>query len=296
MKRGPMRRFVDAWTRLSEAEQQGRLYERAGLLPLFRLVAALFGEELPPARGEPVPAQTTERVQEWLCCYVRTRYYELLNLIALAVYTPFLAILLLHRHWALAVYCGLLMLTHKLALMTERYKRARVDDLLVQSGVETREASLEEVWRPREFRLPPVLATALAQLYFRPKPWERERFYRVLLAASFRSFVLFLFDVSGTHGLGTRDCRMLRGLRDMEIFERQTRVSEVTHLIGILQHVPFAVAAIAYRDVAVGLYVAFMLAVNTECVLLQRWHRARVWPLLHRRASDRLCPQTPPST
>ncbi len=47
MNRGPLRRFVDAWTRLSEAQQEGRLYECAGLLPLFRLVAALFGEELP---------------------------------------------------------------------------------------------------------------------------------------------------------------------------------------------------------------------------------------------------------
>lgn len=279
---GRLAAFVDSWCRLWEPERDGRVYERLGLVPVFRLIAGLFGERLPPASSEE-RHEGDARPEEWLRAYVRTRYHELLNLLAVAVYAPLLVWLALHARWGQAAYCCCLMLTHKAALMLERYKRARYDDLLTACGVEARTLPFEVLWKPQDAVLPPVLRASLARRYFTPRRFETDRFYRGLGLEAFRRFVLALFRASATDvptAVGSERFVSSRG--DVVAFERQTRIAEATHLTGMVQHLPFALGMVYARDLAGGVYVAGMLAVNLACVLLQRWHRVRLWPLLER--------------
>ncbi len=275
-----LRRFVDLWCEVGPAERGGRLYERLGLRPVFQFVAGLFGESLPPpsaaAVAEPQPG-------EWLRIYVLSRYHEILNLIALTVYTPFLVLLCLRRMYGFAIYCLILMLTHKAALLLERYKRARCDALLSDAGIVERYLDAPVIWRPKLSALPPVLRLGLCHWYFTPRRWETERLYTALGMGAFRAFVLRIVRATGTApetDMGYE--RFVSGRSELLAFETQTRVAEATHLAGIIQHLPFAIGMAAARDVAGEVYVAFMLAVNLACVLLQRWHRVRVWPVVQR--------------
>jgi len=277
-----LRRFVDAWCRLAQYEEGGRIYEKLGLRPVFVFIAALFGESLPAAASTPY-GTVPLRADEWLRTYIRTRYHELLNAIALGVYTPFLCWLIWQQRWGQAAYCAVLMLTHKLALLLERYKRGRYDELLRQAGIVARHMDFSQLWKPQEAVLPPVLTCSAARWYFQPKRFETERLYCALGVRCFQAFVLSIFRAAATEDTGPGSAeRFIGGREDVLAFEQQTRIAEATHLVGMLLHVPFAIGAVIARDVWGGAYVAGMLGVNLACVVLQRWHRVRLDPVVRR--------------
>lgn len=279
----PLRRFVDAWCAVREPERDGRLYERMGLRAAFQLIARLFGEQLPPASWEAAPAQADARPEEWARISVRSRYHELLNLIALVLYTPWLVWLLLEGRSGLAAYCLLLMLTHTMALLLERYKRARALAILAASGAGTLRMTLADVWRPQAVSLPPILVSRTVRWYMATKRFETDRLYRLLGLGLLRRFVLMLLRETSTDRIppGQED-RFIKSRADLCLFEKQTRIAEATHLAGMLLHIPFVAGVVLAKDRTGGVYVAFMLVVNLLCVLLQRWHRVRIWPAIVR--------------
>lgn len=294
-------RFVQAWTRVRRFERTGRIYEALGLRSVFSRIAGMFGEELPPSVSARSGSHGAPEAERLLRSYARTRYHELVNLIALAVYAALLAMLVIDGQGVLAVYCLLLMVTHALPALMERYKRARYEAILDSEGIADRTISVAAVWRPQAAKAPACLTGRLASAYFTPRRFETDRFYRMIGMEAFRAFVLRLFEATmpqgesaiaratGAPGAEADMDRFLKGRSDVIAFETNTRIAEATHLTGMLLHIPFAAAFIAERSLAGALYVALMLATNLACVLLQRWHRARLWPIVcsirHRSAS-----------
>jgi len=282
-ERSALRRFVDGWCRVTRLEREGRIYERLGLRPVFGLIAGLFGESLPPPSSVKVTSCTPDEAGEWRRVCVRTRYYETLNLIAIIVYTPFLTWLILYCSKAFAGYCLALVLSHIAALLLERYKRARCDGLLTAAGIQDRTVDAAQIWRPLTPNVPPVLKLAPIRWYFTPKRFESERHYRALGMGPFRAFVLMLIRATGTAAETDAGYERIVTTRSaVHAFEAQTRVAEATHLMGMAEHVPFLYAVFEARNAFGAVYLAFMLAVNLYCVMLQRWHRLRVWPVVQR--------------
>lgn len=290
-------RFVDGWTTLRAWERDGAFYERMGLRPLFALVAALFGERLPLRIGDagaeaadaigiaqPTGSAQNQRpthapdhaAEDLLRIYARSRYHEIVNLIALAVYAPLPVWLIALGLHIPALYVAVLLTPHALCIPLERYKRARADALLSARGITSRSLSLTDTWRPQLISLPPILRTRGAGRWFGPWPLESDRLYRRLGVRPFRAFVRALFGASATGGASETGRGFVRGRGDLAAFEAQTRVSEVTHVVGLLLHLPLLAVFVRIRSIPGILYVLFMLWVNLQCVLLQRWHRARI--------------------
>jgi hypothetical protein len=107
--------------------------------------------------------------------------------------------------------------------------------------------------------------------------------FRMVGVGAFRTFVLHLFRAAGSdHAADPYAERFLQGRSQLGAFDAQLRVSEVTHLVGMALHVPFVVSFAKPPHVLGLSYVGMMLATNLECVLLQRWHRSRLWRALRR--------------
>jgi hypothetical protein len=119
-----LRSGLHGWYRLRPSESGGRIYRTLGLVPLFRLMAGAFGERLPDAA---MPETDLRRVR------VQSRYHELINIMSIIVQSslPVMAVHVGHR--PLTVYAVLLLTTHILAIMLERYKRAVSEEALLAS-------------------------------------------------------------------------------------------------------------------------------------------------------------------
>jgi len=99
----------------------------------------------------------------------------------------------------------------------------------------------------------------------------------------FRAFVLTIIRATGTAPEADAGYEGIVTSRSaVHDFEAQTRIAEATHLMGMVEHVPFLFAVLEARNTFGAVYLAFMMAVNLFCVMLQRWHRLRVWPLVRR--------------
>ena len=129
----------------------------------------------------------------------------------------------------------------------------------------------------------------LLDLYFRPKPFERGgRLYERMGILLFKRFVVWLGPKIGVR----RDRPNAYFLWDrsaagISAFERKTRRSEVIHLIGVV----LPVISIARRllehnsDAGVFMVAGMIFVVNFPPVLLQRYPRARIYPLLEKMSS-----------
>jgi hypothetical protein len=144
---------------------------------------------------------------------------------------------------------------------------------------------------PREVDLSIVVSCVypLLDLYFRPKPFERGgRLYKWMGILLFKRFVLWLGPKIGAR----RDRPNAYFLWDrsaagISAFERRTRRSEAIHLIAVV----LPVIEIASRlpgdksDAGVFMVAGIILVMNLPPVLLQRYTRARIYPLLEKMSS-----------
>ncbi len=270
------RSLWQAWLSVSACERGGRLYERAGLRPLFGLVARMYGECLPPPAGESLTGafgtDEARRVIWW------SRYHEVVNVLAIAVQAPLAPLGAAVGSAPLAAYGGALCAMHAACVGLERYKRARCLDLLPDGPGSARPAA-------RYAPAPALLGRRSAALWFAPRRFETEAFFRGTGAQAFRRVVLWVYSVAfaGTEGGRSGPDFLPRGAASLAGLDGQSRVAEVSHLFGLLLHVPFLVAAI-HRGMAVGVaYVLFLICLNLWCALIQRHHRARIVRAMARR-------------
>ncbi|MCX6360128.1 MAG: hypothetical protein NT029_09985 [Armatimonadetes bacterium] len=273
----PSRRSLwQAWLAVSALEQGGALYERLGLRPLFRLVAGMYGESLPPAAGgalgDAFDADEARRVAWW------SRYHEVVNVLAVAVQAPLAPLGAASGSALLAAYGGALCAMHAACVGLERYKRARCLDLLPDGPGAARPTA-------RYAPAPAFLSRPPASYWFAPRRFETGAFFRRTGTERFRRVVLWVYAVAfaGTEGSRSGPDFLPRGAAGLAGLDGQSRVAEVSHLLGLLLHVPFLVAAVQ-RGMALGVaYVLFLLSLNVWCALIQRNHRARIVRALARR-------------
>ena len=129
----------------------------------------------------------------------------------------------------------------------------------------------------------------MLDLYFRPKPFERDgRLYEWMGVLLFKRFVVWLGPWIGARRDRPNDYFLWdRSAAGISAFESRTRRSEVIHLIGIV--VP--VISIASRwlegnsGAGVPIVMSVIFVVNLPLVLLQRYTRARIYPLLEKMSS-----------
>jgi hypothetical protein len=268
------------------------LYEVLGVRGLYQLVSRMFGEPVLPSSTQlrrrettPLPGVTMESAA--VSCE-RTRYYEVSNLVICLTYGP-LIVLCASLKVALAYYALVLFCLHGLLVLIERYKRALY--------------GLYLNWLPTAGHVPPHPDTRTApqeaandgperrrSWYFTPHRFETERLYRAIGMERVRQLVITFTkltaqppDQRGKHPrsiFGTSaDC--------LAEFDAETRVSEVSHLIGAILHAPFLVLFLVRRSPPGLFYILLLLCLDFSFVLLQRATRVRVWRIMERRRASR---------
>lgn len=265
--------MLETWYRLRRCERSGRIYAAVGLVPLFRRMAALFGETLPEPQSRSLARDEAERTR------LRARYHEMVNVISVLIQLPLVGMAWSLGHRALTAYAALLLLPHALSVMLERYKRAICDDLL-GSGL-----SAEAIAPDPTVSKPGACPPRPSGGFFGPFPCETERLYVRLGVEGFRRFVLWLMRVTSGEGRAMSFRNVVGGRAGLAAFEAETCTAELTHLFGTTLHVPFAIVFVRDRYVPGVLFVVFLWWLNLVCALLQRQHRVRLQPLLRRGAS-----------
>jgi hypothetical protein len=277
--------FLENYCRVKRIERKGRLYEVLGMRRIYRIMAAIYHEAmLPTARDLREGRAPDLHPAEVKTRYADTGYYEIVNAIYCIVYLPLLIYLYFQRQkWLLAYSLGWLGL-HTLCVLLERYKRslgtAWLDDYRERNA-------------PAAPPLPdeaptPAFPRWLYRWYFRIAPFETERLYRAVGTERFRLFVVWLKQMTTLNpereGAKQR-IRYLDGITPnaIETFLEDTRISEITHVIGTLTLVPFLVVFIREGATPGLLLLVPLLWGNIYSVLLQRYHRVRVARIRQRR-------------
>jgi hypothetical protein len=108
--------------------------------------------------------------------------------------------------------------------------------------------------------------------YFRPKSFEKSKFYEYLGVKYFKKLLMNTFgklvknEVTNSYYVGNK-----RTIDALLSFEKYTRINESIHLTGSL----FSLTSLLFSD-NFSLLGFLGLALNLYCYLIQRYNRARV--------------------
>lgn len=279
--------WIEGYCRSSRPERDGKLYERLGLRPVYLKVAALFGDPvLPTARevraghhGDLPPARVKELVAD-------SGYYEIVNLIYCIAYLPLLVYLTLQKKKWLLIYGLGWLCVHALCVVLERYKRA-----LGRVWLEDYRQRGEPPPPPTDETPTSAFPVWLNGTYFRAYPVETTKLYRGMGTERFRLFVVWLKQMTTQNTEPDRPKQRIRYIEGItpnhiEQFVEDTRVSEVTHVVGTLTLVPFLIV-FAQEGATIGIVTLVPLFWgNIYSTLLQRYHRVRVARIRQRRRSQ----------
>jgi len=195
-----------------------------------------------------------------------SRYTEGTNWVRFIILLPVIWGASVHHFPWLVVYVSLLAASHLSAIICERYKRAVGRELLPYA---------EEGDPPI-----PVLGPLKESWYYPPKRWESERLYVCLGVTLTQSWIQSFanrYQLERDRRESGERARTIEqpSRKELDQFERSTRVSENFHLIGI------ALDSVIH----VGLLVTWTVLIvifDLECLMLQRYHRVRVWRLVQK--------------
>lgn len=276
--RGSFTRFIRWYLALKPWERSGRLYEWIGIRWIDLKLTALFGEA-PLVRYQPGDTQSRAFLARKS---LRGQYSEIVNAMCALIYIGLIGVCLLQGFLGLAAFAGLITAHHLLILPIERYKRALLNEWFAHP-----EALHDGPADPD----PPYLRTVdqLRHWYFRPLSFESEKFYDRIGVHSYRIFVFWLTGL--IESFADEESRKQApnqiknpSIEQLDQFEVGTRTSETVHLVGILEHLPFAIVFIQ-KSYWLGIFYMLGIAyLNIYAILLQRQHRVRLFKLLMRRA------------
>lgn len=276
--------LVGRYTRLRRMEYDGRLYERVGLRFLYCRVAALFGDPvLPPVTAPDTCIQSHLNLRQVKKLYIDSGYYEIVNLIYCIFYLPLTAYLFLQGQTAAILYAAVWIGVHALCIVLERYKRALALVWLMHHNARNEWETPEAEALPRS-----AFPTWMHRWYFHPLGIESEKLYQTLGTERFRLFVVWLKQLTALNPEAEQPKRKVRYIEGatsahIEQFLEETRISEVTHVIGLLSLIPYAI--LFWRDTTPAGMVALAPLIwgNLYSTLLQRYHRVRIARILNRR-------------
>ncbi len=277
--RGLFIAFIRFYLRLKPWETSGRLYEWIGIRWVDGLLSRVFGE-MPLDRYEPGDTLSREYLLNKM---LRGQYSEVVNAMCFCIYVGLAVVCWIPGHLGLTIFALLIAGHHFLIVPIERYKRA-----LAQEWLRHPEALTDE---PADVELP-YLRTAkeLQHPYFRPLKFESEKFYDRIGVHSYRVFVFWLTDLAksiaedGAEEFAPNSLRSTK-IEQLDKFEKETRTSETVHLLGILEHLPFAIVFLSQVYWVGIVYLLGIAYLNVYAIFLQRQHRVRLFKLLLRRAN-----------
>lgn len=195
------------------------------------------------------------------------RYFGLANLIRGLSYLPLLAALCLAQAWAAAALIGALVVFHALCVALEAYKSA-----------------LARRCAPRGVDSPPEpRALPERHWFFGPHRWETTAFYRAIGMEGMRAFAIFVIDTTRLSTKERRQGEKTAYYSDLGRFVADTRVAEAMHLGAAALNLPALVAMIAKGWLVWIVYTILIIIGDLGLAVLQRYHRARAWPLVERR-------------
>lgn len=270
--------FIRWYLTLKPWERSGRIYEWMGIPWIDAKLSKVFGES-PLVRYAPGDSLSREYLQGKM---LRGQYSEVVNAMCFLIYVGLMVICWLAGHWGLGAWSALIAFTHWIVMPIERYKRALSEEWMRTEGALTDEPFIDESLYLRS-------EPQLRHWYFEPKPWESEKLYDRVGVHSFRLFVFWLTQLAET--IASDDAKQFSpnqlkqsGAEQLDKFERDTRTSETVHLIGVLQHLPFAIVFLNKLYWPGIFYLLGMAYLNVYAILLQRHHRTRLFKVLLRRA------------
>ncbi len=248
----------------------GRLYEWTGIRAFYVFMAQLAGEPVLPKLGEGETHLSPGAVAEWR---TNARYHEWANIVLYWTYIPGLVGGLIIPNYALFWISFVLSLINVACVLAERYKRAVCTDLLARGAT-----GIEELPRPKAPEKP------LADWYFVPKRWESVKLYETYGGERFRQMMVDATTACRfPPHLRKGNAQFIASMGRDEIlgFEATTRTAEMIHTGGFVLHLVFFIAFWRLEP-AIAVYLFLLLLFDFYFMVLQRYHRNRVWKLVER--------------
>lgn len=246
-----------------------------------RLISAIFGQDyLDPGSAELLPkSRLLEAIQH-------ARYYAWANGLRGLAYLPVVVGLYSCKAWFAFYFLVALMVFHALCVLAENHKLAAATEL-----VERRRYSVVEPAVPTrgEDEMPAF------NRYFIPKRIESPRLYEAIGVAAIKKVVNWYIDLTQLtkeeRAAGKKAKHMPSTRTGMLDYETETRQAELMHgIAGAINFIPLA-ALVHARDWALATYVIAIIVLDLYLVLLQRFHRVRIYAALQRRRPGRSVPQ-----
>lgn len=241
-------------------------FEALGARRVYAFVAGLVHEPLLPSTKDAVGAWSKGQLQATI---LKTQYFSAANLARSACYIPQAIAFVLAKYWPGIAYLAAIWTCHLLLVYVEFYKRAL-------SRFWMAEATDVE---PEPDRPKPEIPPGIHRL----RKFETETFYRWLGLEIFR-----IVSTTGMNYLtfgfsGEKRVYISQPSRQLAVsFERETRTSEAVHIGSAITVAPLVVLSWLGAPLGVALWSTFILWGDTWLALLQRYHRARVWPVIQR--------------
>lgn len=261
-----------------------RFFELIGIRGFYRMMSRMAGEAmLPPSTSSDLSRWDEERIEE-----VRdgARYFRTANFFRAIMYIfPFFAVLKELQETNLAwITIGTIVFVvcfHALCITLETYKMLLSN--LHESKLppdDTRDL-LEPDMAPDIRRSPKM------HWYFSPKFYETENFYRAIGMPTFKNWVTNYIEATKfdreQKKLGKKNVFVKgRSVDDAKTFIRDTRVAETIHIAAFFINFPLILEGIILRRYTVVWFVLPVVLLDAYLILLQRYHRLRIWPLLEK--------------
>lgn len=241
-------------------------FEALGIRPVYLLVAKIVCERILPRTDQQLGDWTQPELE---VARQTTRYFSAANLARAACYLPQLAAFVWVKYWPGFAYVLALFAMHGLLVLVEYYKSALC---LYWKGL----ASQDEIKRPEpDPEMPPG--------WYRLARFENETFYRRIGLEAFRLFVTWVMSTL-TYGFSGKKMRFIPlPNRSLAVaFERSTRVSETVHWWSGISMLPLVVLSWFGAPLGIAIWSTVIVFGDVLLALLQRYHRARVWPVVKR--------------
>lgn len=263
-------RLREWWFPHRPFEKGGTIYEKIGIRWFYEKSAAFAGEPILPKLNDGPTEMSRDAIVEFR---YRARYHEWANIILFGSYVPGLVAGLMIPNLAFFLCHVLISSVNLTCILNERYKRAICNQLLENGKMGER--PIPSVKVPEK---------PMADWYFVPKFWESPKLYYNIGVEFFR-----LIIVDGVTGCRyppherVTDAKFMEnlGMDDVLGLEATTRVSEFIHLCAFLGRL-FLAFCFWGMEFATDLYFVLFGILDLYFVLLQRYHRTRVWKLVQR--------------
>lgn len=263
-------RVREWWFPIRRWELGGRLWEALGFRRLYLLTANMAGEVALPGLREGPTELSPEAVEEIRC---RSRYHEWANVVLFMTYFPGLVAGVLIGNVPFLLLHIVLAGVNFSCILIERYKRTLA--LRLQRDGQMGDQPIPSVRAPEK---------PSGDWYFAPKGWESEALYRRTGVAFYKEMLVDGVTVCRyPPAERTTDAKFMEGnsLEDLLGLENTTRVAESIHLAAFLGRLGIAIAFWGI-EFGIDLYFVAFLILDLYFVLVQRYHRLRVWKVVQR--------------